>query len=86
MLNSIRLTEEERGRTRCLIVDSSHRVIASSDQRGVLTEVFHLNTNGQPRGSYVDQEGNLIGYALTPGYETYRGLGWYGVVSQSKAG
>jgi hypothetical protein len=23
-----------------------------------------------------------VGFALTPGYETYRGLGWYGVVEQ----
>jgi hypothetical protein len=22
------------------------------------------------------------GYALTPGYETYRGMGWFGVIEQ----
>ena len=22
----------------------------------------------------------LVAFALTPGYETYRGLGWYGVI------
>ena len=24
----------------------------------------------------------MCGYALTPGYETYPGMGWYGVVIQ----
>jgi hypothetical protein len=33
-------------------------------------------------GSFVDITGNTIGYALTPGYETYKGLGWYGCIIQ----
>jgi hypothetical protein len=33
-------------------------------------------------GNYRDETGSLIGFALTPGYETYRGLGWYGVIIQ----
>lgn len=33
-------------------------------------------------GSYAEDGGDLVGYALTPGYETYRGLGWYGVIVQ----
>ena len=24
--------------------------------------------------------GAIVGYALTPGYETYRGLGWFGAI------
>jgi hypothetical protein len=32
-------------------------------------------------GCYTDK-GQTIGYALTPGYETYAGLGWYGCVQQ----
>jgi hypothetical protein len=36
-------------------------------------------------GSYVDPTGTVIGYALTPGYETYRGMGWYGVIVQRPA-
>jgi hypothetical protein len=32
-------------------------------------------------GSYADGE-VTVGYALTPGYETYTGLGWYGCLVQ----
>ena len=27
-----------------------------------------------------------VAYALTPGYETYEGLGWYGCIVQAEAG
>lgn len=33
-------------------------------------------------GNYADKGGCVVGFALTPGYETYKGLGWYGVVEQ----
>jgi hypothetical protein len=33
-------------------------------------------------GNYADNHGSVVGFALTPGYETYKGLGWYGVVEQ----
>jgi hypothetical protein len=34
-------------------------------------------------GSYAEQ-GVTVGYALTPGYETYEGLGWYGCIVQEE--
>ena len=59
-------------------------VIAASDHSGVLKEVIALHKQAKPMGHYHDQEGmRTIAYALTPGYETYRGLGWYGVLIQS---
>ncbi|HYG87766.1 MAG TPA: methyl-accepting chemotaxis protein [Azospirillum sp.] len=82
VLDGIRLSDDEKGRTRCLLVDRRHRIIASSDGRGVLTETFPLKCDGQKQGSYTDDRGNVVGFALTPGYETYRGLGWYGVIVQ----
>ncbi len=82
VVTTVRLTEEERKRSRCLLIDSKGRIIAASDQQGVLHEVFHLETSGATMGNYVDDTGNLVGFALTPGYETYRGLGWYGVIIQ----
>lgn len=36
-------------------------------------------------GSYAAQ-GVTVGYALTPGYETYEGLGWYGCIVQDERG
>lgn len=65
---------------RCLLVDARKRVIAASDGRGVLEEVFPLQAQNAT-GHYLDVSGRIVGYALTPGYETYRGLGWYGVIT-----
>jgi hypothetical protein len=45
-----------------------------------------LQTQNHPGGGYYsDSTGSQIGYALTPGYETYQGLGWYGVLIQKPA-
>jgi hypothetical protein len=79
-------TDEEKARSRVLLLDQNHRVLASSDGKGVLEETFKLDTSGGDMGSYA--EGDLtVGYALTPGYETYQGLGWYGcLVQTSEAG
>lgn len=84
IVEGVRLAPEEKARSRCLLIDSRHRVIASSDGRGLLAEAFPLRTGGGERGHYMDADGNLVGYALTPGYETYRGLGWYGVIVQGE--
>lgn len=85
VLESVRVSDDEKGRTRCLLVDRRHRIIASSDGRGVLSETFPLKSDGQKQGCYTDDQGNVVGFALTPGYETYRGLGWYGVIVQDAA-
>ncbi|PWC41162.1 methyl-accepting chemotaxis protein [Azospirillum sp. TSO22-1] len=85
VLDGVRLGDDERGRTRSLLLDRRHRVIASSDGRGVLAETFPLKSDGQKQGCYTDDQGTVVGFALTPGYETYRGLGWYGVIVQEAA-
>lgn len=77
----IRLSGEERKTTRALLVDSSGRVIAASDGQGILHDRVTLRTGGQPSGAYQDG-GDLIAFHRTPGYETYAGLGWYGVIIQ----
>jgi hypothetical protein len=82
VVNGVRLREDESATTRCLLIDQNHRVIAASGGRGVLTETFTLDTSQGAAGSYIDPNGILIGYARTPGYETYAGLGWYGVIAQ----
>ncbi|MGC7556567.1 chemotaxis protein, partial [Pandoraea pneumonica] len=83
VVKGVRLSEDEWARTRCMIVDASFRVIASSDGQGVLGETFALRTDGKPAGFYTDVVNRAtIAFAATPGYETYKGLGWYGVVRQ----
>lgn len=85
VVDSVRLEPEEQPHTRALLIDSQSRIIAASGGRGVLTETFNLMHGNRKSGSYRDALGNLVGFALTPGYETYRGLGWYGVLVQSAA-
>ena len=75
------LSPEEKRRTRVMLLDSNFRIIASSDRQGLLSP-YDLQTGGQTRGSYFDQQGNVVAYAKTIGYQEYDGLGWYGVVIQ----
>ena len=82
VVKGVRLNEGERASTRVMLLDAAHRVIAASDGLGILRESFPLDTSLGEIGSYFDNSGNIVGYALTPGYETYAGLGWYGVIVQ----
>ena len=83
VVDGVRLTADERARSRVMLLDQKGRILAASDGCGVLTETFPLNTADGPMGSYAD--GDLtVGYALTPGYETYKGLGWYGCLAQTR--
>ena len=67
-------------KARVLLVDSHFRVIAASDGQGILTERLQLSLDGRRSGFYQDRTGTLVAFHATPGYETYRGLGWYGVI------
>lgn len=80
VVQGVRLAPAEAARSRVLLLDARGRVIASSDGRGALQEIFPLETGSGPSGAYQAANGRLIAYHLTPGYETYRGLGWYGVI------
>lgn len=82
IVSGVRLSEEERDRTRVLLTDSGGRVIASSDKRGVLSERVDLSQATGTNGYFTSVRGDVVGFALTPGYETYEGLGWYGVIVQ----
>lgn len=84
IVDGVRLSEDERPRTRVLLLDAAHRILAASDRRGVFSETIALRTGSDgARGTYQDDEGRTVSYALTPGYETYRGLGWYGCILQA---
>lgn len=95
VVQGVPLLPDERERTRCLLLDAEHRVLASSDGEGILLERFSLRRPregvaastgfyhaGDAGGAGGAGDDGLVGYALTPGYETYEGLGWYGVVQQ----
>jgi len=81
VLQAVRLGEEERARSRLLLLDAEQRVLAASDGRGLLQERVELTVEG-PEGSYGGADGALAGYARSQGFETWRGLGWYGCILQ----
>jgi len=83
VVEGARLADDEKARTRVLLIDAQGLVIAASDQRGLLSEHVRLTTNGKASGHYVDPDGRMVAFHRTPGYETYEGLGWYGVIIQA---
>lgn len=83
IVGGIRLNDAERDRTRALLLDADGLIIAASDGHGVLTETYTLKTGGRTAGYYTDGEA-IVGFARTPGYETYEGLGWYGALVQQR--
>lgn len=78
VVQGVRLTPEERKSSRVMILDKDYKVLADSTGQGILKEQFKLETH-QEAGSYTNK-GQLLGYARTPGYETYQGRGWFGCV------
>lgn len=75
------LSREEWQRSRCMLLDSKLRAIAVSDDFG-LYQHFDLRHQNKARGYYYLPNGDLVAFARTIGYETYDGLGWYGVIVQ----
>jgi hypothetical protein len=70
---------------RVMLLDQQHRVIACSDGGRMLDTQYPLTTGGATRGHYRRQD-RLTAFALTPGYETYAGLGWYGCIDTPVSG
>ncbi|WP_103121967.1 methyl-accepting chemotaxis protein [Methylopila sp. Yamaguchi] len=79
IVEGVRLTAEEAAQSRVLLLDAGHRVIAGT-RGAALGEAFPLATGGRDSGLYADNSGRLIAFHKTPGYETYRGMGWFGVI------
>src|ERR1700730_15547844 len=76
IVEGIRVDDDK---ARVLLVDSKFRVIASSDGQGLLTERVPLTPSGR-KGVFKHASGLQIAFHQTPGYETYKGLGWFGVI------
>jgi hypothetical protein len=79
VVRNVALTEEERRDCRVMLLNANYQVIASSDGNGLLTERYPIDISHPERG-YYRRDKKLVTYALTPGYETYKGLGWYGCI------
>jgi len=78
IVKGVRLTDAEKEASRVMLLDSAFRVLAASDGAGLLSETYQLTADG-PLGFYKTGK-SKVAYALTPGYETYEGMAWYGVI------
>jgi uncharacterized protein YukE len=83
IVRGVPLNPEEARTTRVMLLTADHRVIASSTDH-VDGEAYPL----QPDGAigFYETGKKLVSYAVTPGYETYKGLGWYGCIESRIAG
>lgn len=83
VINGVRLSDDERSRSRVMMVDANHKIIACSDAETRLGESIQLQVKSSQQSGYSTLDGNVIqGYSLTPGFETYKGMGWLGVIEQ----
>ena len=84
IINGIRIDDSgnNRGKTRVLLVDHNLRVLAASDDVGVLTERLSIDLRGRRNGFDCNASKTMTAFHRTPGYETYKGLGWYGVITR----
>ncbi|WP_147162764.1 methyl-accepting chemotaxis protein [Pararhodospirillum oryzae] len=82
IVKGVRFDPSESGRSRALLLDAAGRILAASDECDVLSGRLDLMTNGAVSGHYQQPDGTVVGFHRTPGYETYKGLGWYGCVVQ----
>ena len=78
IVQGVRVGENDKARV--LLVDSSFRVIAASDGQGLLTERVQLSQQSAGQSGFYEDRSGLVAYHATPGYETYKGLGWFGVI------
>lgn len=75
------LSADEWTRSRVLLLDAKHRIIAASDNRDML-QPFALRNDNKVKGYYFEEDGTVIAYAKTIGYQEYNGLGWWSVIIQ----
>jgi hypothetical protein len=86
IVEGVRVAPEDRPRTRVMLIDARRRVLAASNGQGALSETLPLDPKERISGvDRSDRDGIVTAFHRTPGYETYGGLGWYGVVMQHKA-
>lgn len=84
IVNNVRLSESEKTGSRVVLFNRRGNVIAASNRKGTqagdLSGITGIKRalNGE-KGFTIETIGGkrtLVAYACTPGYETYRGLGW----------
>ena len=82
IVKGARLDADEWQKTTVMLVDAKRRIIASSNDSHSLADTFSLEAGGRTNGYYVADDQSTVAFHATPGYETYKGLGWYGVIKR----
>jgi hypothetical protein len=77
------LSKDEWTRSRVILLDQNMRIIAASDNRGILLP-FMLDEKGRQKGHYVNADQELVAFAKTLGYQEYDGQGWYAAIVQRR--
>lgn len=75
------LSEDEWKRSRVILLDQNMRIIAASDNSGILLP-FMLEHKGQQKGHYFNASHEVVAFARTLGYQEYDGLGWFAAIVQ----
>jgi hypothetical protein len=68
--------------SRMMIADCNGRVLAASDGQGILTEVLPLSAKSADHGVVTGGDGREYAFQRTAGFESYEGLGWFGVIER----
>lgn len=82
IVEGISLSDDERRNSKVMLLDSRFRVIASTEP-GAFGQTYPLQPTDAWGHSLKDRK--IVAYGLTPGYETYRGLGWFGCIESAAA-
>lgn len=72
---------DEWTRCRVMLLDNKHRVLAASDDKGLL-QPFALKHGNLSKGNYYTNDGTMVAFAKTIGYQEFDGLGMYGVIEK----
>ncbi len=80
VVDGVRLSEVERAASRVLLADAQGRILADSQGPTTLADRLPFDFRGREHGTDRLADGSTVGFHRTPGYETYRGLGWYGCI------
>ncbi len=77
------LSKDEWTRSRVILLDQNMRIIAASDDTGILLP-FMLEHHGQQKGHYFNANHQVVAFARTLGYQEYDGLGWFAAILQTR--
>lgn len=80
IVNGIRLSDDEIENCEVCLIDKNGLILSSSKRNANLTDIIRIKNNGENSGYYYDGNGDFIAFHQTPGYETYEGLGWFGLI------